>query len=186
VVLELNDEGSIAALKAGWRFLGFDAVSDFPFNARFILSGFPLEGASWDGHNVGQNFLMLSTDPLHYIPEVAFPEPSVDRFFYLERQGQMLNGDASQHSAPAGIERGVALGIFRARRLLVAIGGAQGRGRAEFSEAWGLDPKRRLGGRALHLQQAGTRVQRSAVPGMIVIRHHARVDGRCGEHRRGR
>ena len=92
VVLELKDEESIAALKTGWRFLGFGAVADFPFNARFILSGFPLEGASWDGNNVGQNFLMLSTDPLHYIPEVDYPEPSVDRFFYLERQGQMLDG----------------------------------------------------------------------------------------------
>ncbi|MEA3031935.1 MAG: hypothetical protein QOG13_3260 [Sphingomonadales bacterium] len=92
VVLELQDSETIATLKKGWRFLCFDAVAPFPFNARFILSGFPLEGATWDGQNVGQNFLTLATDPLHYVPKVKYPEPSIDRFFYLEDKGQLLDG----------------------------------------------------------------------------------------------
>jgi hypothetical protein len=92
VVLELKDRENIATLDSGWRFLSFDAVGSFPFNARFVLSGFPLEGASWKDERVGQNFLMLSTDALHYAPEVEFPEPTVDRFFHLETEGVLLDG----------------------------------------------------------------------------------------------
>lgn len=92
VVLELKDQATIATLKAGWRFLGFDAAGPFPFKACFVLSGFLMEGASWIGERVGQNFLMLSTDALHYVPEVRFPEPTVDRFFHLEKEGVLLDG----------------------------------------------------------------------------------------------
>jgi hypothetical protein len=96
MVLELKDQVTIAKLKSGWRFLEFGAVGPFPFNARFILSGFPYEGHKWDGENLGQSFLMLSTDPLHYVPDVDFPQPSVDRFFYLERNGQLLDGSTRE------------------------------------------------------------------------------------------
>lgn len=92
VVLELKDEDAIRHLNSGWRFLDFGAVAAFPFNARFILSGFPLEGASWDGQSVGQNFLMLSTDALHYVPDVEHYEPLIDRFFHLEKEGELLDG----------------------------------------------------------------------------------------------
>lgn len=91
-VFELKTQETIDHLKKGWKFLDFDAVAPLPFNARFILSGFPLEGASWDGERVGQNFLMLSTDPLHYVPAVKFPETSVDRFFLLGKEGTLLDG----------------------------------------------------------------------------------------------
>jgi hypothetical protein len=106
VVLELQDGEAIAALKKGWRFLGFDAVAPFPFNARFILSGFPLAGATWDGQNVGQNFLTLATDPLHYVPKVKHPEPAVDRFFYLEDKGQLLNGSFREIPELKGLSGG--------------------------------------------------------------------------------
>lgn len=92
MVLELKDQATIAKLESGWRFLEFDSVGQFPFNARFILSGYPFEGHNWDGENLGQNFLKLSTDPLPFVPNVDFPEPSVDRFFHLEKDGQLLDG----------------------------------------------------------------------------------------------
>ena len=39
-VLELLDADSIAKLKRGWSFLGFDAAGPFPTGARFISQGF--------------------------------------------------------------------------------------------------------------------------------------------------
>jgi hypothetical protein len=91
-VLELKEPQTVMTLTTGWRFLTFDEVAPFPYNARFILSGFPLEGVRWDGQNVGQNFLTLTTDLLHYVPQVRVPEPATDRFFYLQDEGQLLDG----------------------------------------------------------------------------------------------
>jgi hypothetical protein len=70
-ILELHDAETIETLKTGWRFLDLDAVAPFPFNARFVVTGFLHEGVKWDGNNVGQRFLKLTTDPLHYVPETA-------------------------------------------------------------------------------------------------------------------
>ena len=92
VVLELLDAKSVNTLKRGWRFLGFDAAGPFPTGARFILAGFPKAGATWDGKNVGQNFLMLATDELTHTPRLKDLEPTVDRFFHLEEEGELLDG----------------------------------------------------------------------------------------------
>ena len=92
VVLELLDPQSIATLKRGWQFLTFDVASSARTEARFILAGFPKAGATWDGKNVGQNFLMLATDELLRIPELQDLDPSVDRFFHLEDEGELLDG----------------------------------------------------------------------------------------------
>jgi hypothetical protein len=78
-ILELHDAETIETLKTGWRFLDLDAVAPFPLNARFVVTGFLHEGVKWDG-DVGQRILKRTTDPLHYVPGTAFPEPSVDRF----------------------------------------------------------------------------------------------------------
>jgi hypothetical protein len=91
-IVELHDGETIETLKNGWQFLALDAVAPFPFNARFMVTGFLYEGVKWDGNNVGQRFLKLTTDPLHYVPETAFPEPSVDRFFYLQDQAPRPDG----------------------------------------------------------------------------------------------
>jgi hypothetical protein len=106
VVFELKDQEAIDHLESGWRFLEFGAVAPFPFNARFILSGFPLEGASWDGQSVGQNFLMLTTDPLHYVPKVTHFEPLVDRFFHLEAEGELLDGSRRKIPRLQGLSGG--------------------------------------------------------------------------------
>lgn len=97
-VLELLDPQSIATLKKGWRFLDFDVAGAAPTEARFILAGFPKAGATWDGKNVGQNFLMLSTDKLPRIPNLQALDLSVDRFFHLEKEGELLDG--SRHKIP--------------------------------------------------------------------------------------
>ncbi|WP_459664860.1 hypothetical protein [Novosphingobium sp. 11B] len=105
-VLELKDQQVIATLKAGPRFLGHDAIGPFPFNTRFILSGFLLEGASCVDERVGQNVLLQSTDALHFVPEVIFPEPAVDRFFLLEKEGVRLDGSMLSTSRMKGLIRG--------------------------------------------------------------------------------
>ena len=91
-VLELLDPQSIAVLKGGWRFLTLDVARSVPTEARYILAGFPKAGATWDGKNVGQNFLMLATDKLPRIPKLQDLDPSVDLFFHLEEEGELLDG----------------------------------------------------------------------------------------------
>lgn len=92
VVLELRDTETVKVIGRNWIFLTLQATGSLPFNARFVLSGYPLEGTRWDGRDVGQSFLTLTTDPLHYVPEVQYPEPTVDRFFYLQDEGELLDG----------------------------------------------------------------------------------------------
>lgn len=55
-------------------------------------SGYPWEGAKIIGDNIRQRFLKITTDPLHYVPAVQFPDPTSDRFFYLQKEGQLLDG----------------------------------------------------------------------------------------------
>lgn len=128
VVLELKDRETISALNKAWRFLGFDKVAPFPFNARFLLSGYPVEGVSWDGQKVGQNFLSITTDALDHVPSVQFPEPTVDRFFYLEDEGQLPDGSSRKLPALQGLS-GASLwayneptGIWDASKAMKIVG----------------------------------------------------------------
>ncbi|MEH3159902.1 MAG: hypothetical protein PGN08_13810 [Sphingomonas taxi] len=57
----------------------------------------------WDGENVGQNFLTLSTDLLHYVPDVKFLDRAVDRFFHLQEDGQLLDGSWRKIPALPGL-----------------------------------------------------------------------------------
>lgn len=89
VVIELLSPDVVAMLEAGWHFLDLSQVASAASAERFILSGFLVDGATFDGKNVGQKMLRLSTDRLHYVPEVDHPEPSVDQFYYLQESGEL-------------------------------------------------------------------------------------------------
>jgi hypothetical protein len=92
VVLELKTPETIAILERGWDFLNFDNTGMGVRGTRFILSGYLFEGVRFDGTNIGQAMLTLTTDFLDYVPAVTDPAPSVDQFYYLEDQGTLIDG----------------------------------------------------------------------------------------------
>jgi hypothetical protein len=93
-VLEVKSPEIIEMIEKGWGFLKFDQVAQREEGNRFILSGFLVEGVRWDGRNVGQAMLTLATDPLHYIPDVSHPAPTVDQFYYLQKDGELADGSS--------------------------------------------------------------------------------------------
>jgi hypothetical protein len=91
-VLELKTSETIEMLRTGWGFLEFDRVGPASTSDRFILSGYLLEGARFDGINVGQAMLALRTDRLDYTPDVGDPDPTADQFYYLQSDGELIDG----------------------------------------------------------------------------------------------
>lgn len=96
VVIELRTPEVVTMLEAGWHFLDLAQVASAEDAERFVLSGFLVDGARFESNNVGQKMLRLSTDRLHYLPDVAHPEPSVDQFYYLQDTGELPDGTMAQ------------------------------------------------------------------------------------------
>ena len=82
-VLELKSSSTIAVLKEGWGFLTLRNVGTPDSCANFILAGYLFEGATFKAGIVTQKVLSIQTSLLDYLPEVEFPEPGIDQFYYL-------------------------------------------------------------------------------------------------------
>jgi len=83
-VLELKSSSTIAVLKEGWGFLTLRNVGAPPDDCTdFILAGYLFEGATFKAEIVTQRVFSLQTNLLDYLPEVEFPEPGIDQFYYL-------------------------------------------------------------------------------------------------------
>ena len=105
VVLELHSQETISKLKAGWGFLPFSQAGRFEDHDRFIISGFLEETAYLTGGVLRQSMINLTTDLLHFTPEVKDPTPS-DRFLYLERDGVQFDGSEREIGSLCGVSGG--------------------------------------------------------------------------------
>jgi hypothetical protein len=82
-VLELKGDATVKRLHDSWSFLTLANIGTPANCTTFILAGYLFEGATFENGIVGQVVLSLQTNPLHYTPEVEFPDSKFDQFYYL-------------------------------------------------------------------------------------------------------
>jgi hypothetical protein len=92
-VVEFKAKETVGLLSDGWSFLGLDSVAAAGcYHGRFIVGGYPVAIHRFDGEQVQQSMLALTTDLLHYTPDVSDPQPEFDQFFYHAPEGKLLDG----------------------------------------------------------------------------------------------
>lgn len=106
IVLELRDPETTRTLKANWTFLPFGQVDEPQPGERFVICGFPEEGATLSNDVLRQRFLNLETDFLLADPAVKEPAPGYDLFFYLQREGLLSDGSRRRLGSLVGLSGG--------------------------------------------------------------------------------
>jgi hypothetical protein len=92
-IVEFKSAETIERLTSGWSFPGLDSVAlSGCYRGRFIVAGYPVDVHRFDGDQVKQSMLTLTTDSLDYTPHVDEPQPDFDQFFYHAAEGAQLDG----------------------------------------------------------------------------------------------